>query len=495
MTEPNDRPASAVVPAQPAALAERRAKLVSRALREAAFLQVGQLRADLILQFFERVESKDTSAVCQMLLENPALVRSCKSDTGMQALHIAAIAGNLELAILLLEAGADPNARTPADGHRTWASCTPLHFAAGNGHVDVARKLLASGADIEARSADHLSLEWDSMSPRRGHGRLRECEMCHGETPLHAASSYGMDGMVAFLLDRGAAIDATESRGRSPLAFAVTVGCGWESGLSGEKVVKLLLDRGADPNRTWGRNCPLEYAILSDNEGMVRYLLAKGADPHWRPGENKTLLAFAISVADVGVVRALLEAGLDPNACNINGETALHLACTSYDFVEEPERRLQYGDAGAVDPLNWSDEVPELLREPQETLAEYSRRLDRAGYTLAGVRGDSLLLCRQDFAGLRTVKLLVDRGLGVNVVDDEGETPLHRAARSGIRATAGLLLAHGADPKRKNRKGQTAADIADECHLNALARWLHTITAPLVSLGASQNRKTGLGES
>jgi ankyrin repeat protein len=483
MNEPNDRPASAVVPVQAAVLAERRAKLVSRALREAAFLQVGQLRPELILQFFERVESNDTSAVCQMLLENPALVRSCRSDTGMQALHTAAMAGNLELAMLLLDAGADPNARTPADGYRIWASCTPLHFAAGNGHVEVARKLLASGADIEARSADHLALGWGSMEPRKGHGRLRECEMCHGETPLHAASSYGMDGMVAFLLDRGAAIEAAESRGRSALAFAVTIGRGWEQGLSGEKVVKLLLDRGADPNHTWGRSCPLEYAILSDNEGMVRYLLARGADPHWCAGENKTLLLFAISWADVGVVRALLEAGLDPNACNSNGETALHLACTCYDFVEEPERRLQCGDPGTVEPLDLSDEVPELLRGPQETLAEYSQRLDRAGYTLAGVRGDSVLLCRQDFVGIGTVKLLVDRGVGVNVVDDEGETPLHRAARSGIRATAGLLVANGADPKRKNRKGQTAADIADECHLQALARWLHTITAPLSSLG------------
>jgi ankyrin repeat protein len=58
------------------------------------------------------------------------------------ALLAAAGAGQLEMARLLLEAGADPSL-TDSDGN------TPLMTAAGNGHPDVLRLLLARGAAVD----------------------------------------------------------------------------------------------------------------------------------------------------------------------------------------------------------------------------------------------------------------------------------------------------------------------------------------------------------
>lgn len=58
-------------------------------------------------------------------------------------LHSAAASGNLEIAGLLLENGADANARQQS-------GFTPLHSAAQNGQVEMAKLLLEHGADIQA---------------------------------------------------------------------------------------------------------------------------------------------------------------------------------------------------------------------------------------------------------------------------------------------------------------------------------------------------------
>lgn len=62
-------------------------------------------------------------------------------------LHAAAAVCDRETMRLLLERGANPNARQQAD-------VTPLHGAASRGDEEAARLLLAHGADPKAKSAD-----------------------------------------------------------------------------------------------------------------------------------------------------------------------------------------------------------------------------------------------------------------------------------------------------------------------------------------------------
>jgi hypothetical protein len=67
--------------------------------------------------------------------------------SGWTPLHYAADEGHIEIAGLLLQNGAEVNAKDRWDR-------TPLHLAAYNGHVDILHLLVENGANLEAQSSN-----------------------------------------------------------------------------------------------------------------------------------------------------------------------------------------------------------------------------------------------------------------------------------------------------------------------------------------------------
>ncbi|KAK6024205.1 ankyrin repeat protein [Ostertagia ostertagi] len=68
----------------------------------------------------------------------------------------------------------------------------------------------------------------------------------------------------------------------------------------------------------------------------------------------------------------------------------------------------------------------------------------------------------------RVVQFLISKGVDVNAVDPEGNTPLHFAAYCHRQAAAELLISKGADRMVRNSDGQTAAEACDEPTLQAI---------------------------
>ena len=73
-----------------------------------------------------------------------------RSRLGNTPLHIAAIWGDREAVITLLEAGADVNA-VGEDGY------TPLHEAIEQGHMGIATLLISQGALVDMKNNDGLT--------------------------------------------------------------------------------------------------------------------------------------------------------------------------------------------------------------------------------------------------------------------------------------------------------------------------------------------------
>jgi ankyrin repeat protein len=82
-----------------------------------------------------------TASTVKLLLDRGADVRGqARNEMKVQALHAAVAVRNADAAALLLERGADPNARQQV-------GYTPLMGAASAGHEGLVRMLLAAGAD------------------------------------------------------------------------------------------------------------------------------------------------------------------------------------------------------------------------------------------------------------------------------------------------------------------------------------------------------------
>lgn len=336
-----------------------------------------------------------------LLAADPTLAHAVDAR-GWTALHHAAERGAPEVARLLLEAGADPNARDPR-GH------TPLHHAAHPGPwkpaaaVEVIALLRQKGAleDIFlAASMGGLERLRDLL---RQDGGLVEARDAEGATPLFSAAHNLHLEACRLLVEHGADVNATRTDGQTPVSTAVLHL--WDRG--GPEVVAFL--RGA------GAALGLDDAAKLGDGDRIRELLA--ADPT-RPTD--TALRAAAQFGQTAAGLALVEAG---------AHLDLHTA------------------AG----LGLTDAVARFLdREP--ALIHAARPSD----------GWTPLIAAAAAAQAETVELLLRRGAAVDARSTWGSTALHlvcgifgRGRRPGEIPAAEALLHAGADVNAKDRDGLT----------------------------------------
>jgi uncharacterized protein len=359
---------------------------------------------------------------------------------GETALMMAARSGHADAVRLLLDRGANPNAS------ETLRGTTALMWAAEQGHADVVKLLIAHGAEIEAKSKVFTPLRRRGLGfapltagtarlpgnpPAKGGltalifatregaldtvrtlvaGGASVNERCiDGSAPLLVAVQNGFYEVANYLLDHGADPNLANLKGWTPLYLAVKNRNVEDSAVPGPPIegalafIKLLLDRGANPNQrinadtelhqgmlaTWLKEAgatPLIRASLSGDLTAVRLLLAHGADPTIATYDHTNALMAAAGVgwADgflheysqeetLELVRLLLDLGIPVNAANDEGITALHGAAykganQAVQLLVDRGADLAAKDNGAdygfgartvrMTPLNWAEGVP-----------------------------------------------------------------------------------------------------------------------------------------
>jgi len=168
----------------------------------------------------------------------------------------------------------------------------------------------------------------------------------------------------------------------------------------------------------------------------------------------------AVQLDDAATVRTLLAAGIDPNALNpVGGEPALVLAVREGAMRVLQALLASPGTRVDTPAINGNTALMMAAfkgnRAAVEALLAKGAAVNRPGWTplhYAAAAGDNGI-----------VELLLGRGAAVDAVSPPVSgslTPLMMAAREGHADTAKLLVAHGADPARKNSEGLTAAQLA-----------------------------------
>jgi len=153
-----------------------------------------------------------------------------------------------------------------------------------------------------------------------------------------------------------------------------------------------------------------------------------------KDGRGMTALHYAAQKGDFLTVNTLLGNGADANALNLKNESPLLCAviCAS----------------GHGSDNNYIQIINTLLNVKALINSGDGRKMTALHHAVAGRCSTELM------------KLLIDRGADVNAADEEGNTPLHFAARNGYPDVIGMLTVRGADILRQNKEGETPVDTA-----------------------------------
>jgi hypothetical protein len=185
---------------------------------------------------------------------------------------------------------------------------------------------------------------------------------------------------VQLLLDAGAKADEIPKSNR-PTAVDVVAGMRtplmWAAYRNDLRMVRLLLEGGADPNQSTYFGNPLSHACMSDGVEAAELLIARGANVNARDAlANFTPLHWAAGTewSRPRLVKFLLANGADPNASGGEPVGAFGLVPQTPRLIAEKRGRTAIVDAlvaaGAKDPAQ-----AEKIAAPLRALAE---KLDKS---------------------------------------------------------------------------------------------------------------------
>ena len=225
-----------------------------------------------------------TAESIRLLLARGAKVNV--TDTlGMTPLTAAALVNDTEVVKLLVEHGAD--VKVPA---ATGILATPLMAAATNGNVASVRLLLDRGANPQAVSADTPATVKNGPIQ---FGRV---------TALHFAVLSGSPEVVQRLLATGAAVDAQDIRGMTPLMMAIG------TDRPDLRIIRMLLEAGASTElRTKADESAMDWARKFQHPQVLAALKLRPEPPR-AAGPVETALA----TVHVQTPRAAVERSLPP---------------------------------------------------------------------------------------------------------------------------------------------------------------------------------------
>ena len=260
--------------------------------------EVDRRRAPQIDSFFTACASGDVATMREQLAGDPSLVHA--RLRGTTALHLAV--PHPEAVRLLLEHGADPNERQESD------NALPLHFAAAGGPLESVRLLLDAGSDVQGTGDDHRMdvIGWATIF---ADARRDVVDLLVERGARHHIFTAVALGDPA-LIRRVVAEDPNALRRRlsrneqeqTALHYAIAPADGLVGGLfrTGEhyRTLELLIELGADLEATDAKGrTPMAIAMLRGDREAMRILHAAGARepaPLETPVESPAALAKSI---------------------------------------------------------------------------------------------------------------------------------------------------------------------------------------------------------
>ncbi len=342
---------------------------------------------------------------------------SLKNSQGQTSLMNAVLTGKIGLVKLLLNDSKKFPIDLPQINSVDFFGNTPLMTSATHGYLDIVNLLLGLGANIETRNRWKESALM--LASSKGFHEIVIKLLEHGanyrggdvneKTALLRASQNGHLFVVKTLLSNGANIhiNSFDLRGEGGTALIQAARNGHY------KVLQELLNAGSiiDDTEMMFHHTALMVASLNGHEKTVDLLLKAGANPLLKDTSGRTAFLLAASNNHLSVIKNLLGYIEKTNHSDLNGNSIWHLIAMS-DFSNDGEQKD----------------------------LEASKKIEN----------DFLIM-----------KNFVDRGIILDSFNNNGDTALMIAVKSGIVTKIKKFLALGALSNKSNSKGESAISYAE----------------------------------
>ena len=347
-------------------------------------------------------------ALIKQLLKGGVEVNEPQGD-GMTALHWAAERGNIELAEVLIYAGANPMAGTRIGQYK------PLHLAAKKGNAGIIKILLDAGIDPNIKTANS------------------------GSTALHLASASGDIESVTSLLLAGAQVNGRENAwGQTPLIFAAAA--------NHVGVMHALLDAGADPELPSNIVDVIEMEKADQsaekriNEIIAQFKEKEAGGTDWLPTAKQ--------------VQAAIESGREIQ----RNWSAIQKAKedkenTALDTGAEFQQSVAIRQPDLPTVLTYNADGEPVYELNSETGGEKKGSRQSYGQMVGKWGGLTPLLHAIRQGHKEAVDLLLDSNVDINQPSGDGTTPLLMTAINGQFDLAMKLIKKGANPNMVSDAG------------------------------------------
>jgi ankyrin repeat protein len=279
-------------------------------------------------------ERKDLS---EFLIQRGADVNA-KDQWGNTSLYLAIRNDDLDIMNILIANGAEVDIKHTRGGMEE----TALHYAAIRGRTEAVRVLLEAGANINAKNDNGQTALHAPLDVRNSDYRKYRLSK----------------DTLEVLLAKGADVNLKDKDGRTPLHLVAK--------LVDRDIVELILDKGADVNAKDDESgfTALHHAARFGNRNAAELLIARGADINAKDKQGHTPLQIAVN-HDYKVAELLINKGADSGIRTKSGQTLLQLAqqrkqaeSTVPDMIFDGEPNSRFGSrivCGDVDGDGYDD--------------------------------------------------------------------------------------------------------------------------------------------
>ncbi|KAH0490817.1 hypothetical protein TgHK011_002269 [Trichoderma gracile] len=399
----------------------------------------------------------ERQAVFDLLVEKGADIEARLHESHLTPLARCAKDGRTVAVQWLLERGADIEARD--DKKRT-----PLMLATIGNHENIVQYLLGKGADDKAEDINNLTPSLVAMMRKndnldrnfiKARGNISVADSTN-QALFEMALREKLNGATDFFLRNGFDINMTMEDECTSLTRAIVNGA--------DDVVEWLVEKGADLDKEDGHDkTPLLKAIEKGNKHVVHFLIDKGARLEYRVPEGyspgPTPLVFAAGEGRKEMVELLLDRGADLEArAGYWAGTAL-IEASKFGHTEVIQLLLQRGaDIEAKNRINDTALIEASIFG--QTYAIKLFLINNADIEAKAWSGRTALGRAALANKPGAVRILLDNGANVEAEDDYRDPPIVLAVQEGSDSIVKMLLDSDSKTDYRDSLGQTLMHIA-----------------------------------